>query len=62
MEDIAASDEANPPKTVTIKGGVLEGLKWEGAVHIWCKRAVVPIPVGAERWDGEPPEDYEHKL
>lgn len=26
------------------------------AVHIWCKRAIVPIPEGAERWEGEPDE------
>ena len=40
--------------TVNIKGGCLEGLDWKSAKHIWCKRAVVNIPEGVERWEGEP--------
>lgn len=24
------------------------------AIHIWAKRAITPIPVGAERWEEEP--------
>ena len=27
--------------TVSIKGGCVQGLSWEGAAHIWTKRAVV---------------------
>ncbi|KAF2469269.1 uncharacterized protein BDR25DRAFT_343693 [Lindgomyces ingoldianus] len=42
------------PKVVAVKGGVLEGLNWEGAKHIFCRTAVVPIPEGVERWEAEP--------
>ena len=44
-------------ETVSIKGGVIQGLEWNGAKHIWCRSAVVPIPDGAERWEMEPDED-----
>jgi hypothetical protein len=44
----------SPPETVSIKGGLVKGLEFKGATHIWCKRAVVEIPKGAERWEGEP--------
>lgn len=40
---------------VSVKGGLLEGLKWDGAVHIWTKSAVVPIPEGVESWEGDTP-------
>ncbi len=37
---------------VSVKGGCIEGLDWEGAnKHIWCRSAVVPIPGGAEKWE-----------
>ena len=39
---------------VSIKGGCIQGLSWDGAVHIWTKRAVVPIPDDAEQWEEEP--------
>lgn len=39
---------------VSIKGGCIQGLSWDGAVHIWTKRAVVPIPEDAEQWEEEP--------
>ncbi|KAF2004133.1 hypothetical protein P154DRAFT_459885, partial [Amniculicola lignicola CBS 123094] len=45
--------ENGNPKTVSVKGGLLEGLKWEGAQHLFCSRAVVPIPEGVVRWDEE---------
>lgn len=41
-------------KTVSVKGGCLEGLDWSKAKHIWCSRAVVKIPEGVQRWDKEP--------
>jgi hypothetical protein len=44
--------EARP--TVSIKGGVIKGLRWTGGVHIFCRSAVVDIPEGAEKWDAEP--------
>ena len=40
-----------------MKGGCIEGLDWKSARHIWCKRAMVPIPEGVERDDEEPEED-----
>ena len=43
--------------SVSVKGGVLKGLTREmmrGAVHIWTREAVVDIPEGSERWEGEP--------
>lgn len=53
---IHAKDGAS---TISVKAGCLEGLEtldvWKNATHIWCKRAVVPIPEGVEMWDGEPP-------
>jgi hypothetical protein len=43
-------------KYVSIKGGCIDGLDWKNGIHIWCSRAVVPIPEGAEKWDEEPDE------
>ena len=42
--------------TVSIKGGLVEGLNWKGAKHIYTRSAVVPIPHGVERCDGAPEE------
>ncbi len=33
---------------VSVKGGCIEGLDWERAIHIWTKSAMVPIPEGSE--------------
>lgn len=47
-------------ESVSVKGGCLRGLSREmvaGAVHIWVAEAVVEIPDGVERFDGEPPDD-----
>ena len=44
----------------TIKAGCLEALSKEmmdKAVHIWVKRAITPVPEGAEQYDEEPPGD-----
>ncbi|KAF4625266.1 hypothetical protein G7Y89_g12899 [Cudoniella acicularis] len=41
---------------VSVKGGCIEGLDWKQARHIWCKRAMVPIPEGVERDEEEPDE------
>ncbi|KAF2179409.1 hypothetical protein K469DRAFT_303033 [Zopfia rhizophila CBS 207.26] len=49
--------EGGEPKGVAVKGGTLAGLKWEGAKHIFCRSAVVPIPKGVERWEAEPDSD-----
>lgn len=44
-------------RTVSVKGGCIRGLRLEGVKHIWCKRAVVPIPEGVERFEEEPPHE-----
>ncbi|XXH06093.1 hypothetical protein Hte_012538 [Hypoxylon texense] len=44
---------------VSVKGGCIEGLDWTGAIHIWTKSAMIPIPEGTESYSGEPSEsDY----
>ena len=40
---------------LSVKGGCLEGLDLKGAVHIWCREAVVEVPEGVERYEEEPP-------
>ncbi|KAK0668368.1 putative glutathione-dependent formaldehyde-activating enzyme protein [Cercophora samala] len=42
--------------TVSVKGGVVQGLDWKGAKHIYTRSAVVEIPEGVERFDGAPGE------
>jgi hypothetical protein len=42
--------------TVSIKGGVINGLEWKGAIHIFVRSAVVEIPAEAEQWQAEPDE------
>ena len=39
---------------VSVKGGCLSDLDVSGAIHIWCKEAIVPIPEGVERFEEEP--------
>ncbi|KAL2151725.1 hypothetical protein VTH82DRAFT_6823 [Thermothelomyces myriococcoides] len=41
-------------ETVSIKGGLVEGLQWKNAAHIFTRSAVVNIPEGVERWEAEP--------
>jgi len=41
-------------ETVSIKGGVIEGLRWDGAKHIYTRSAVVEVPPNAERWETTP--------
>ena len=40
--------------TVSIKGGCVEGLSWEGGHHIYTRSAVLPIPEGAKQSEGAP--------
>ncbi|KAK4195433.1 putative glutathione-dependent formaldehyde-activating enzyme protein [Triangularia verruculosa] len=40
--------------TVSVKGGVIRGLKWKGSKHIYMRSAVVEIPDGVEKWEGTP--------
>lgn len=45
---------------ISVKGGCLKGLTREmmrDAVHIWTKRALVPIPNDAQQFEEEPPEE-----
>ncbi|KAK4113146.1 hypothetical protein N656DRAFT_644348 [Canariomyces notabilis] len=41
-------------ETVSIKGGLVKGLQWKGAMHIYTESAVVDIPEGVKRWEREP--------
>ncbi|KAI0474666.1 glutathione-dependent formaldehyde-activating [Xylaria cf. heliscus] len=44
---------------VSVKGGCIEGLDWNTAIHIWTRAAMVPIPEGSESHSEEPTEsDY----
>ena len=45
---------AKGEKLLSVKAGCLEGLDLKGAVHIWCKEAIVDVPAGAERYDEMP--------
>lgn len=47
--------------SVSVKGGLLEGLDWSKAQHIWTKSAVVPIPEGVRTFEGQPPAN-QHKM
>ncbi|KAK4118683.1 hypothetical protein N657DRAFT_651048 [Parathielavia appendiculata] len=40
--------------TVSIKGGLLGGLDWKGAPHIYTRSAVVELPEGVDTWEGAP--------
>ncbi|KAF2646469.1 hypothetical protein P280DRAFT_11966 [Massarina eburnea CBS 473.64] len=46
--------EDGDPKVVAVKGGLLEGLDWKGAMHIYTRSAVVPIPEGVESCEAGP--------
>ncbi|KAK3290937.1 Mss4-like protein [Chaetomium fimeti] len=39
-------------ETVSVKGGLVTGLDWTGAAHIYTRSAVVEVPEGVERWEG----------
>ena len=47
--------EGSEGGTLSIKAGCIEGLNWTGGIHIFTKTAVVPIPEGAEQYEGAPP-------
>lgn len=46
--------EGSERGTVSIKGGCVEGLDWEGGIHIFTRSAVMPIPEGAKQFEGPP--------
>ncbi|KAF2438387.1 hypothetical protein P171DRAFT_371586 [Karstenula rhodostoma CBS 690.94] len=46
--------DGGDPQVVAVKGGLLEGLEWKNAKHIYTRSAVVPIPPGVEFWVAEP--------
>jgi hypothetical protein len=46
--------DGTPRGTLSIKGGVIEGLDWSGGIHIWTSRAVVPVPSSAQKWRESP--------
>lgn len=40
--------------TCIIKGGVLKGLNYKGAGHMYVRSAVVEIPAGVQWWETSP--------
>lgn len=42
-------EDGSQPEFVSVKGGILSGLNWGDAAHIWCKSAVYLIPAGVLR-------------
>jgi hypothetical protein len=46
--------DGGTPQVVAVKGGLLEGLNWKDAKHIYCRSAVYMVPEGVERWEGTP--------
>lgn len=46
--------DGSKTEMVAVKGGIIKGLNWGDAAHIWCKSAVVPIPEGVLRSEGAP--------
>ena len=43
-------------ETLSVKGGCLDGLSLKGAIHIWCKEAIIDIPAGLQAFDEDDPE------
>lgn len=48
-------------ENLIIKGGVLKGLDFNGAAHIYARSAVVQIPAGVERWETSPGPECSRK-
>ena len=40
--------DGTPKDTLSVKGGCVEGLSWQGAKHIYTRSARVPVPEGSE--------------
>jgi hypothetical protein len=59
MHRIRNEDGTERP-TVNVKGGLVEGLDWSTAKHIYVETAVVPIPDGAESYPQSPPVSVEN--
>jgi len=43
-------------KTLSVKGGCLDSLIREDALHIWCKEAITDGSAGSKVFGGEPPD------
>lgn len=46
--------KCNEDETLSVKAGCLDEFDLKGAVHIWCKEAIMEIPSGVERYQEEP--------
>jgi hypothetical protein len=44
-----------PRGTVSLKAGIIEGLNWDGGVHIFANSAVTKIPNDVEAYEDRPP-------
>ena len=47
--------DGTPLEVISVKGGLVEGLDWSSAVHIFTESAVVPIPDGVISFARTPP-------
>ncbi|KAI1801248.1 Mss4-like protein [Daldinia bambusicola] len=54
MHRIVGAD-GTPRASVSVKGGCVAGLEWEGAAHIFVREAVLKIPREWEQYEGLPP-------
>ncbi|KAM5341669.1 hypothetical protein ACJ41O_014700 [Fusarium nematophilum] len=46
--------DGTPSATLSIKGGLVEGLSWEGAKHIYTRSARVALPEGSSCFPASP--------
>ncbi len=53
------NDDGTERDTVSVKGGLVDGLDWSVATHIYTGSAVVPVPENRERYPGTPPPAVE---
>ncbi|KAI6081705.1 Mss4-like protein [Hypoxylon rubiginosum] len=44
-----------PRSTISIKGGCIEGLEWNGGMHIYMRSAVLKIPAEWKQYETVPP-------
>ncbi|TEA12218.1 hypothetical protein C8034_v006254 [Colletotrichum sidae] len=52
----ARKNDGTLKPTISIKGGMIVGLKIRNPKHIWTESAVMTIPEGEDAWPQSPPE------
>jgi hypothetical protein len=46
--------DGQPDSLLSVKGGVVKGLSWDGVKHIYTRSARVPVPEGSDHGAPEP--------